>query len=131
MQTEFRPEEVLWTGEALSTPPGTPVSGVTEVDEYYAEAVVPLLSNRPWADYLGLELGGRYSDYNHAGDVQTYKAGGEWQPFDAASAGDTERPECGRSSDPRDTRGAPLTDRPGRYRLTAVVDASPGPDRRL
>ena len=81
-ETEFRPEEVLWTGEALSTPPGTPVSGVTEVDEYYAEAVVPLLSNRPWADYLGLELGGRYSDYNHAGDVQTYKAGGEWQPFD-------------------------------------------------
>ncbi len=81
-ETDFRPDEVLWTGEALSTPPGTPVSGVTAVYEYYAEAVVPLLSDRPWADYLGVELGGRHSDYNHAGDVQTYKVGGEWQPLD-------------------------------------------------
>ncbi len=81
-ETDFRPDEVLWTGEALSTPPGTPVSGANEVYEFYAEAVVPLLGDRPWADYLGLELGGRYSDYNHAGDLRTYKAGGEWQPFD-------------------------------------------------
>jgi len=81
-QTDYLPDEVLRTGEALSFPPGTPVSGMVEVYEYYAEAVVPLLSNRRWADYLGLEIGGRYSDYNHAGDVRTYKVGGEWQPLD-------------------------------------------------
>jgi outer membrane receptor protein involved in Fe transport len=80
-ETEYRPDEVLWTGEALSTPPGTPVSGESEVYEFYAEAVVPLMRDRSWADFLGLELGGRYSDYNHAGDVRTYKIGGEWQPF--------------------------------------------------
>jgi outer membrane receptor protein involved in Fe transport len=84
-ETEFKPDEVLFTGEALSWPADTPVSGTNEVYEYYAEAVIPLASELPWARYLGLEFGGRYSDYNHAGDVQTYKTGAEWEAIDGLS----------------------------------------------
>jgi hypothetical protein len=81
-ETDFRPDEVLFTGEALSWPPSTPVSGTNEVYEYYAEAVIPLASELGWAKYLGLEIGGRHSQYNHAGNVRTYKGGAEWEAID-------------------------------------------------
>jgi len=51
--------------------------GSFDVNEVYAEAVVPLFSNLAFAEYVGLELAVRYSDYTSAGEVWTYKAGGE------------------------------------------------------
>ncbi len=54
-------------------------AGEYDVTELYAEAIVPLLSDLPFVDYLGLELAARYSDYSTAGEVKTYKAGGEWR----------------------------------------------------
>lgn len=51
--------------------------GEYDVSEVYAEAIVPLLSNVGFAEYVGLELAARYSDYSSAGQVWTYKAGGE------------------------------------------------------
>ena len=44
---------------------------------------MPLLDNVSGADYLGLELGARYSDYKYAGGVRTWKLGSAWQPIDA------------------------------------------------
>jgi outer membrane receptor protein involved in Fe transport len=60
----------------------TPAGGSTSVSEVFAEAVVPLVADAPFAEYIGLELGARFADYSSAGTVETYKAGGEWSPFE-------------------------------------------------
>ena len=55
------------------------ISGEETVYEFYTEASIPLAEGAAWAEYLGLEVGGRYSDYDHAGSVDTWKIGAEWQ----------------------------------------------------
>lgn len=57
----------------------SPTKGEFDVWEVYGEANVPLVSGKPFADYIGLELAARYSEYSLAGGVNTYKAGGEWR----------------------------------------------------
>ena len=42
--------------------------------------VQPLLDELV-ADYLGVELGGRYSSYDNAGTDETYKLGLQWAPL--------------------------------------------------
>ena len=71
-------------GDTLGFRGDAPVDGTETVAELYAEAIVPLAQNAAWADYLGLELGGRYSEYDNAGGVWTYKArrrvAAKWEP---------------------------------------------------
>jgi iron complex outermembrane receptor protein len=57
------------------------VDGTETVFELYTEALVPMLDTE--SQYLGLELGARWSDYKNAGSIWTYKAGMEWQPLDS------------------------------------------------
>ncbi|MBX3431680.1 MAG: TonB-dependent receptor, partial [Hyphomonadaceae bacterium] len=54
--------------------------GQIDVYELYTEVAVPLVSDAPFAHYLGLEGGFRRSNYSSIGDVDTYKIGGEWAP---------------------------------------------------
>lgn len=54
-------------------------AGSYSVKELFGEAIVPLIADAPMMDYVGLELAARYSDYSLAGEVWTYKAGGEWR----------------------------------------------------
>jgi len=54
--------------------------GTVDVYELYAELAVPLISEAPFAHYLGLEAGFRRSNYSTVGNVDTYKIGGEWAP---------------------------------------------------
>ncbi len=54
-------------------------AGKYDVSEVFGEAMIPLLSKKPYAQYVGIEVAGRYSDYSLAGKVSTYKVGGEWQ----------------------------------------------------
>jgi outer membrane receptor protein involved in Fe transport len=77
----FKADDVLFTGDALGFRGDAPFFNDTATTEIYTEAIIPLAQNASWADYLGLELGARYSEYDNAGGVWTYKAGGEWQPF--------------------------------------------------
>jgi outer membrane receptor protein involved in Fe transport len=79
----FKADDALFTGDALGWRGSAPISGTEEVFEIYTEAVIPLVSDRAWAEYVGLEVGARYSEYKHAGSMWTYKAGGEWQPFES------------------------------------------------
>ena len=51
----------------------------TSVDDLYLEALVPLLANRTGFQRLELELGGRWSDYEHADKEETYKALINWE----------------------------------------------------
>ncbi len=46
--------------------------------EVYGELLVPLLKDLPAIKSLSLELGARYSDYNTAGGVTTWKALTNW-----------------------------------------------------
>ncbi|MDB5431432.1 MAG: hypothetical protein JWP35_2548 [Caulobacter sp.] len=50
------------------------------VKEGYLELALPLLKDVPFAQYLGLEAGYRWSDYDTIGGTETYKIGGEWTP---------------------------------------------------
>lgn len=57
------------------------VSGATKVREVYGELLIPVLSDKPFARSLELELGVRYSDYNTgAGKVLTHKELFSWSP---------------------------------------------------
>lgn len=56
--------------------------GSVGVTELYTEIAVPLLRDLPGANYLGLEAGYRYSDYDTVGGLDTYKIGLEWEPVD-------------------------------------------------
>ena len=77
----FKADDALFTGDLIGFRGASPVEGTEKVVEIYTEAIIPLAQDSTWADYLGLEVGGRYSKYDNAGGVWTYKAGGEWQPF--------------------------------------------------
>jgi outer membrane receptor protein involved in Fe transport len=56
--------------------------GAVDVYELYTEFAIPLIAEQPFADYLGLELGFRRSNYSSVGNVDTYKIGGEWAPVE-------------------------------------------------
>lgn len=59
----------------------TDTRGKYNVKEGFLEVVAPILSDRPFFHYLGLEGAARYSDYSTVGGVWSWKAGGEWAPI--------------------------------------------------
>ncbi len=75
---DFKADEALFSDDTLGFRPRASVQGSESVKEIYAEATIPLMEGHGFAEYLGLEIGGRYSDYDHAGGVETWKFGGEW-----------------------------------------------------
>jgi outer membrane receptor protein involved in Fe transport len=58
-----------------------PMFGKTELTEVFGEVRVPILSDKPFARYLAVEGGYRYSDHDIAGGFDTWKAALEWEPF--------------------------------------------------
>lgn len=77
---DFRPDTAAQGGEFGDPQP--PIEGAIDLTEFFAEARIPLIAGVPFADYLGLELAARTSDYNTIGNVTTWKAGVEWSPID-------------------------------------------------
>lgn len=81
---EYRHESTRFTlsqdaqNFALATGNGTPWNGAVGVKEAFAEAVVPLLEDRPFAKAVELTLAGRVTDYTTSGTVATWKAGATW-----------------------------------------------------
>lgn len=70
-------------GEVLGNGAASPDSrGRYTVYEAFGELIVPLIADRPLFHNLQLELGGRVSDYSTSGTSYTYKAAGQWEPFD-------------------------------------------------
>jgi outer membrane receptor protein involved in Fe transport len=74
-------DEALFSGDTLGYRAFSNVVGEESVSEVYAEVLVPVLSNAPLAQYLGLEVGGRLSNYDNAGELETWKLGADWEPF--------------------------------------------------
>lgn len=61
----------------------SPTNGGYNVTEYYGEALIPILSNRPelGAEALNVILGLRHSDYSHFGTTTNGKIGLEYRPI--------------------------------------------------
>ncbi|ATD68345.1 TonB-dependent receptor [Luteimonas chenhongjianii] len=59
-----------------------PTAGSYDLDEIYAEVLLPLLSDVTGAQLLELSLASRYSDYSNFGDTTNSKAGFKWKPID-------------------------------------------------
>ncbi|MBC6981186.1 TonB-dependent siderophore receptor [Caulobacter sp. 17J80-11] len=79
---EFRVDNEQRTGNIFGFNAIQDQAGSVDVRELYTELSVPLLKDLDFADYFGLELGLRYSDYSSIGEVWTYKIGGEYAPVD-------------------------------------------------
>src|SRR5581483_1300541 len=56
--------------------------GGFNVKEAYAELLVPLLKDMPWAHSLNLDLGDRYSKYSDFGSTNNWKAALEYRPIE-------------------------------------------------
>ena len=57
--------------------------GAYTVNEGYLEAVVPLLKNMAFANDLSLNMAGRITDYSNSGEVETWKIGANYTPFES------------------------------------------------
>ena len=77
---DFQADDALFSGDALGFRGTASVDGTESVSEVYVEALVPLADSAAFAESLNLELGVRYSNYQHAGALNTYKIGGDWVP---------------------------------------------------
>lgn len=55
--------------------------GDFDVLEFYGEVNVPLLSGKPFFEYLGLIGAARLSDYSTVGSTFSWNAGAEWSPL--------------------------------------------------
>jgi outer membrane receptor protein involved in Fe transport len=75
-------DEALFSGDTLGYRAFSNVVGKESVSEVYAEALVPLLNDVPLVRYLGLEFGGRLSNYDNAGELETWKLGLDWEPVE-------------------------------------------------
>lgn len=81
-KADFRVDDMQRTGNIFGFNAIQNQAGSVDVSEVYTEVAVPLLADLPFFNYLGLEAGARYSDYNTIGGQETYKLGAEWSPVD-------------------------------------------------
>jgi outer membrane receptor protein involved in Fe transport len=83
---EYKPDPAASTTNTTSLTIGlfdtSPTSGSTNVKEIYGEVLVPILSDRAFFQDLSINAGIRYSDYNTAGGVTTWKINGNWDVDD-------------------------------------------------
>ncbi len=56
------------------------LTGSQDVKEVFGEINVPLLADRSFFQYLGVNGAVRYSDYSTVGNVLSWNAGAEWEP---------------------------------------------------
>ena len=59
-----------------------PTSGAYDLDEIYAELLIPVLADVPGAQLLEFSLASRYSDYSNFGDTTNSKFGFKWKPIE-------------------------------------------------
>jgi iron complex outermembrane recepter protein len=75
-------DPVTTTCQILQEACGSPGRGDFDVKEVFAETLIPLLSEQPWARSLNLDLGIRTSNYSTTGTTTNGKIAIEWKPVD-------------------------------------------------
>lgn len=78
-----QPDAILSAGNVVGVPFTSASEGESNVKEGYVELFLPLIADKPFIHRLEASFGYRYSDYNLAGGVHTYKAEGNWQPVES------------------------------------------------
>ncbi|GAB3341734.1 TonB-dependent receptor plug domain-containing protein [Marilutibacter aestuarii] len=78
----FSPDALAQTGTSTDLAAG-PTGGGYKLDEVFAELLVPVLADMPFAQELNLSLASRYSDYDTFGDTINSKFGFTWKPIDS------------------------------------------------
>jgi len=58
------------------------LKGTTQVREFFTEASVPLVNDKPLAKLISLDAAYRKSSYSRGIETDTYKVGGDWAPVD-------------------------------------------------
>jgi iron complex outermembrane receptor protein len=71
-----------FTDQVVGVYPTGYLNADTSVDDYYVEGLIPVLQGKPAFQRLELELGARYSDYEHTEADNTWKAMINWQVND-------------------------------------------------
>ena len=118
---EWRRNEIEGTTDPISAANafwvlnGQAVNGKQTVKEAYAEMVVPLLSELPFARSLELNGAFRYTDYSDSGSVETWKVGAIYEPveqirFRATRSRDIRAPNLSELSGPQAKTTIGLTD---------------------
>jgi len=85
---EHREEEGTYVPDAfaqsgMSTGLGQkPTTGKYDLNEFYLELNVPILSDMAFAKELSVNVASRYSDYSNFGDTTNSKFGITWRPLD-------------------------------------------------
>ncbi|MEZ9539872.1 TonB-dependent receptor [Shewanella sp. 10N.286.51.B8] len=85
---EFRKESAYYTPDSLTAqglandPRVEATAGSFDVNEFYAELAIPLLSGLPLAEQVDLSAAIRYFDYSTFGSDNTWKLGLTWRLFD-------------------------------------------------
>jgi len=77
----FSPDAFAQSGQSTGLGAQT-TQGKYELDEFYLELNVPILSDMPFAKELSLNAASRYSDYSNFGDTINSKFGFTWRPMD-------------------------------------------------
>ncbi|MFN0022971.1 MAG: TonB-dependent receptor domain-containing protein, partial [Parvularculaceae bacterium] len=75
----FNPDPIVAAGDSADIP-AQPTRGAFNVEELYAETVVPLLADLPLVNILEGNFAIRYSDYSTGVSATTIKYGGRWKP---------------------------------------------------
>jgi iron complex outermembrane recepter protein len=82
----WRPDDQLTrasTNYPIGLFPTSKTQGKTNVKELYGELLVPVLKDLPAVQRFNVELGARWSDYNTAGKIWTYKGLVDWTVVDS------------------------------------------------
>ncbi|MCB1583105.1 MAG: TonB-dependent receptor [Marinicella sp.] len=75
----FQPDPIVVAGESNGVP-ASPTAGEFSVDEFYAEFLVPVLADKPYAELLDFSVAFRSSDYSTSGSDTTGKFGFKYMP---------------------------------------------------
>lgn len=80
-KSSFDPDQLIISGNNFDGQSPV-VRGEFEVAETYAEILIPLLTDQPFAKSLEIEGGVRISDYDTVGTTDAYRANISWVPID-------------------------------------------------
>jgi iron complex outermembrane recepter protein len=75
---DFKPDSGLQPGQVAGFNEQLPVKGKLDFKDIFAEAVIPLLRNKPGVKYLAATVGARVSDSNISGQDSSYKLTVDW-----------------------------------------------------
>jgi iron complex outermembrane recepter protein len=81
---QHNPDQSYVHGEDWAIVAGAfePIHAGISVHEVYGELLIPVVKDLPFLESVSVDLGVRNSDYATIGQLQTYKATGNWQVTD-------------------------------------------------